>query len=62
MAFEITNEFLENLVGFIDKNNDSKIKNLFEDVHFADIAEVLDEVSFDEAIYIINSLVKTNLI
>ena len=56
MAFEITNEFLENLVGFIDKNNDSKIKNLFEDVHFADIAEVLDEVSFDEAIYIIKLL------
>jgi len=56
MAFEITNEFLENLVGFIDKNNDSKIKNIFEDVHFADIAEVLDEVSFDEAIYIIKLL------
>jgi len=56
MAFEITNEFLENLVGFIDKNNDSKIKNLFEDIHFADIAEVLDEVSFDEAIYIIKLL------
>ena len=56
MAFEITNEFLENLVGFIDKNDDSKIKNLFEDIHFADIAEVLDEVSFDEAIYIIKLL------
>ena len=56
MAFEITNEFLESLVGFIDKNNDSKIKNIFEDVHFADIAEVLDEVSFDEAIYIIKLL------
>ena len=56
MAFEITNEFLENLVGFIDKKNDSKIKNLFKDVHFADIAEVLDEVSFDEAIYIIKLL------
>jgi len=56
MAFEITNEFLENLVGFIDENNDSKIKNLFEDIHFADIAEVLDEVSFDEAIYIIKLL------
>ena len=56
MAFEITDEFLENLVGFIDKNNDSKIKNLFEEVHFADIAEVLDEVSFEEAIYIIKLL------
>ena len=56
MAFEITEELLEKLVGFIYENNDSEIKNLFEDVHFADIAEVLDEVSFDEAIYIIKLL------
>ena len=56
MAFEITNQFLEKLVGFIYENNDSKIKNLFSEVHYADIAEVLDEVSFDEAIYIIKLL------
>ncbi|TXD50008.1 magnesium transporter [Polaribacter sp. IC073] len=56
MAFEITEEFLEKLVGFIYENNDSEIKQLFEEVHFADIAEVLDEVSFEEAIYIIKLL------
>jgi magnesium transporter len=56
MAFEITEEFLENLIGFIYENNDSEIKELFAEVHFADIAEVLDEVSFDEAIYIIKLL------
>ena len=56
MAFEITDEFLDKLVGFIYENNDSEIKELFEEVHFADIAEVLDEVNFDEAIYIIKLL------
>ncbi|AUC85725.1 magnesium transporter [Polaribacter sp. ALD11] len=56
MAFEISDEFLEKLVGFIYENNDSEIKQLFEEVHFADIAEVLDEVSFEEAIYIIKLL------
>ena len=56
MAFEITTEFLEKLVGFIYENNDVAIKDLFEDVHFADVAEVLDEVNFDEAIYIIKLL------
>jgi magnesium transporter len=56
MAFEITDEFLENLIGFIYENNDSKIKELFEEIHFADIAEVLDEVNFEEAIYIIKLL------
>jgi magnesium transporter len=56
MAFEITDEFLENLIGFIYENNDSEIKELFSEVHFADIAEVLDEVNFEEAIYIIKLL------
>jgi magnesium transporter len=56
MTFEITEKFLENLVGFIYENNDSEIKKLFEEVHFADIAEVLDEVNFEEAIYIIKLL------
>ncbi|GGG92334.1 magnesium transporter MgtE [Polaribacter pacificus] len=56
MAFEITDEFLENLVGLIYENNDLEIKKLFKEVHFADVAEVLDEVSFDEAIYIIKLL------
>jgi magnesium transporter len=56
MAFEITEEFLENLIGFIYENNDSEIKELFAEVHFADIAEVLEEVSFNEAIYIIKLL------
>ncbi|SHM91908.1 magnesium transporter [Polaribacter sp. KT 15] len=56
MAFEITDEFLENLIGLIYKNDDAAIKVLFEEVHFADIAEVLDEVNFDEAIYIIKLL------
>jgi magnesium transporter len=56
MTFEITEKLLENLIGFIYENNDSEILKLFEDVHFADIAEVLDEVNFDEAIYIIKLL------
>jgi magnesium transporter len=56
MTFEITEKFLEDLVGFIYENNDAQIKKLFEEVHFADIAEVLDEVSFEEAIYIIKLL------
>ena len=56
MAFEITAEFLDNLVGFIYEKNDSEIKFLFEDIHYADIAEVLDELNFEEAIYIIKLL------
>ena len=56
MAFEITNDFLESLVGFIYEKNDSEIKKIFSEIHYADIAEILDEVTFDEAIYIIKLL------
>ena len=56
MAFEITNPFLENLSTLISANNDVAITKLFKEVHYADIAEVLDEVNFDEAIYIIKLL------
>ncbi len=56
MAFEITDKFIEQLSDVIKANDDKAITLLFQEVHYADIAEVLDEVSFDEAIYIIKLL------
>jgi len=56
MPFEITDDFLDNLSELIAKDQSKEITALFEDVHFADIAEVLDELDFDEAIYIIKLL------
>jgi magnesium transporter len=56
MPFEITDNFLDNLSILIAKDQSKEITALFEDVHFADIAEVLDELDFDEAIYIIKLL------
>jgi magnesium transporter len=56
MTFEVTSEFVENLSKLIELKKDSAIKKLFDEVHHADIAEVLDEVNFEEAIYIIKLL------
>lgn len=56
MAFEITEEFLENLSELILSQNNKAITALFEEVHYADIAEVLHELNFDESIYIIKLL------
>lgn len=56
MAFEITKDLLENVTKFITKKNDRALSNLFKEMHHADIAEVLDELSFDEALYIIRLL------
>jgi len=56
MAFEITTNLLENVTQFINKKNDIALSKLFSEMHHADIAEVLDELSFDEAVYIIRLL------
>jgi magnesium transporter len=56
MAFEITDEFLNHLSELISSNNDDAITSLFEEVHFADIAEVLEELDFEDAIFIIKLL------
>ena len=56
MAFEITKELLENVASYIENGNDNALSMLFSEMHYADIAEVLDEISFDEAVYIIKLL------
>ncbi|MDG1321216.1 MAG: magnesium transporter [Polaribacter sp.] len=40
----------------MDTKNDEAISSLFAEVHYADIAEVLDEIKFEEAVYIIKLL------
>ena len=56
MSFEITKELLENISSYVEASNDVAISQLFEEMHHADIAEVLEDVSFDKAIYIIKLL------
>ena len=53
MSFEITNELLANITSYIEASNDKPIIALFEEMHYADVAEILDELSFDDIIYII---------
>ena len=52
MSFEITNELLANITSYIEASNDKPIIALFEEMHYADVAEILDELSFDDVIYI----------
>ena len=56
MAFEITNELFENIKIYINSKNDVALFRLFSEVHYADIAEVLEELDFEQAIYIIKLL------
>ena len=56
MAFKITKELLENVVLHIENGNDTAISGLFTEIHHADIAEIVDELNFDQAVYIIKLL------
>jgi len=56
MSFEITTEFLEKLTSYIESSKNKPIIGLFEEMHYADVAEILDELSFDKVVYIIKLL------
>lgn len=56
MALEITKDLLENVQNLIQQQKDTALSEVFSDIHYADIAEVLDELTFEEAVYIIRLL------
>ncbi|NEV94735.1 magnesium transporter [Psychroflexus sp. YR1-1] len=56
MAFELTQELIDKIQTLIEENNDQELQTHLEEYHHADIAEVLDELSLDDATYIIRLL------
>lgn len=56
MSFEITKELIEQVVEHIGNKNNVALTELFSELHHADIAEVVEEISFDEAVYVIKLL------
>ncbi len=56
IQFELTNELIEQVEQLIEAKKDKELKKLLDDFHYADIAEILDELNLDEAVYIIKLL------
>lgn len=56
ITFEISEELLEKIEGLIDGNDDKACKDYFKELHYADIAEILDELNLDQATYVIKLL------
>ena len=56
MEFKISKEFILELEQLIESKNDQQLEALLHDLHHADIAEILDELDFDEATYIFRLL------
>ena len=56
IPFEITETLIDALNGFIDSKDDKAVLEQLQDVHYADIAEILDDLNLDQATYIIKLL------
>ncbi|MEZ4857535.1 MAG: magnesium transporter [Flavobacteriaceae bacterium] len=56
MAFQLTPEFLEQIEHLIAQKDNHILKELLGDFHFADVAEILEELDSDDATFIIKLL------
>jgi magnesium transporter len=56
MEFKISKELISQLEGLIQSKNSTELEVLLNDMHHADIAEILDELDIDEATYIFKVL------
>lgn len=56
MEFKISKELISQLEQLIEAKNDRELNVLLHDMHHADIAEILDELDFDDATYIFKIL------
>ena len=56
MEFKISKELIQEVKELIEVKNDHKLEVILNDIHHADIAEILDELDFDDATYIFKVL------
>jgi magnesium transporter len=56
MQFKVSKEFIEQVTVLIESKNDHDLELLLNDLHHADIAEILDELNFDDATHIFKIL------
>ncbi len=56
IQFELTDELLKEVEGLVASQDDKALQNLLSEFHYADIAEILDELNLEQAIYVIKLL------
>lgn len=56
MEFKVSKELIQELEQLIQSKDDQKLDLLLNDMHHADVAEILDELDFDDAAYIFKVL------
>ena len=53
---DFNKEIIDEIKNFISANNNKKLKETLKDIHYADIAELIDNLNIDEATYLIKLL------
>ncbi|WP_346882372.1 magnesium transporter [uncultured Algibacter sp.] len=56
IQFQLTDKLIEQVEQLIDQQDNKALKKLLDGFHYADIAEILDELNLDQAMYIIKLL------
>lgn len=56
IQFQLTDDLIEKVEILIEEQNDKQLKLRLNEYHYADIAEVLDELDVDDAVYVIKLL------
>ena len=56
MQFQLTDDFIENVELLIANKDGDSLREILHQLHFADIAELLEELSSDEATYLVKLL------
>ena len=56
MSFQLTTDFLQKIEHLIAQRDGHALKERLTDIHFADIADILEDLTSDEATYLIKLL------
>mgnify|MGYP003637587569 FL=1 len=56
IQFQLTDELIEQVEQFVENKNDKELQLLLDEFHYADIAEILNELDLEEATYVIKLL------
>lgn len=56
MQFQVSNELIEQVRHLIQEQGDSRLREMLNEIHFADVAEIISELGLSEATYLIKLL------
>ncbi|WP_298364135.1 magnesium transporter [uncultured Lutibacter sp.] len=56
MSFEITKEYIQEIQQLITENKNETLLDSFKDLHYADVAELIEVLNTEESVYIIKLL------